>query len=71
MWNVFRQRDPKEETRQFFGLLPGNPPMHRLLNIDGWQYYVHCKEPLPMDVDFMLSDSLEVILCDPEVLATY
>lgn len=25
-----------------------------------WQYYVHCKEDLPMDVDFMLSDSLEV-----------
>jgi hypothetical protein len=24
------------------------------------QYYVHCKEPLPMDVDFMLSDSFEV-----------
>lgn len=45
--------------------------MPRLLNTDGWQYYVHCKEPLPMDVDFMLSDSLEVILCDPEVLATY
>ncbi|KAE9411364.1 ARM repeat-containing protein [Gymnopus androsaceus JB14] len=24
-----------------------------------FQYYVHCKDPLPMDVDFMLSDSLE------------
>lgn len=26
------------------------------------KYYVLCKEPLPMDVDFMLSDSLEVSL---------
>ncbi|KAJ7346726.1 transcription factor [Mycena albidolilacea] len=26
-----------------------------------FQYYVHCKEPLPMDVDFMLSDSLEAV----------
>ena len=25
------------------------------------QYYIHCKETLPMDVDFMLSDSLEVL----------
>ncbi|KAJ4483312.1 transcription factor [Lentinula aciculospora] len=25
------------------------------------QYYVHCKDPLPMDVDFMLSDSLEAV----------
>jgi regulator of nonsense transcripts 2 len=24
------------------------------------QYYVHCKEALPLDVDFMYSDSLEV-----------
>jgi regulator of nonsense transcripts 2 len=24
------------------------------------QYYIHCKDPLPMDVDFMLSDSIEV-----------
>ncbi|KAF8967853.1 armadillo-type protein [Flammula alnicola] len=26
-----------------------------------FQYYIHCKEPLPMDVDFMLSDSLEAV----------
>ncbi|KAJ3824500.1 transcription factor [Lentinula raphanica] len=26
-----------------------------------FQYYVHCKDPLPMDVDFMLSDSLEAV----------
>ncbi|KAF8638034.1 hypothetical protein AX16_010666 [Volvariella volvacea WC 439] len=25
------------------------------------QYYIHCKEPLPMDVDFMVSDSLEAV----------
>ena len=24
------------------------------------QYYIYCKDPLPMDVDFMLSDSIEV-----------
>ncbi|KAK7005600.1 nonsense-mediated mRNA decay factor [Favolaschia claudopus] len=29
---------------------------------DFFRYYVHCKEGLPMDVDFMLSDSLEVVL---------
>ncbi|KAJ7287430.1 transcription factor [Mycena rebaudengoi] len=26
-----------------------------------FQYYVHCKEDIPMDVDFMLSDSLEAV----------
>ncbi|KAG7098666.1 hypothetical protein E1B28_000581 [Marasmius oreades] len=26
-----------------------------------FQYYVHCKDELPMDVDFMLSDSLEAV----------
>ncbi|KAJ7783281.1 transcription factor [Mycena metata] len=26
-----------------------------------FQYYVHCKEAIPMDVDFMLSDSLEAV----------
>ncbi|TRM69332.1 transcription factor [Schizophyllum amplum] len=26
-----------------------------------FQYYVHCKDPLPMDVDFMLSDSMEAV----------
>ncbi|KAF8200931.1 transcription factor [Pholiota molesta] len=26
-----------------------------------FQYYIKCKEPLPMDVDFMLSDSLEAV----------
>ncbi|GAW05433.1 ARM repeat-containing protein [Lentinula edodes] len=26
-----------------------------------FQYYVHCKDPLPMDVDFMLSDSFEAV----------
>ncbi|KAJ3790841.1 transcription factor [Lentinula aff. detonsa] len=26
-----------------------------------FQYYVHCKDPLPMDIDFMLSDSLEAV----------
>ncbi|TFK44796.1 transcription factor [Crucibulum laeve] len=26
-----------------------------------FQYYILCKEPLPMDVDFMLSDSLEAV----------
>ncbi|KAF7782626.1 hypothetical protein Agabi119p4_2002 [Agaricus bisporus var. burnettii] len=26
-----------------------------------FQYYVLCKQPLPMDVDFMLSDSLEAV----------
>ncbi|KAF9529410.1 armadillo-type protein [Crepidotus variabilis] len=26
-----------------------------------FQYYIFCKEPLPMDVDFMLTDSLEAI----------
>ncbi|KAF5354670.1 hypothetical protein D9756_005377 [Leucocoprinus leucothites] len=26
-----------------------------------FQYYVHCKEPLPMDVDFMFSDSMEAV----------
>lgn len=27
---------------------------------DNPQYYILCKEELPMDVDFMLSDSLDV-----------
>ncbi|KAJ6594000.1 transcription factor [Mycena capillaripes] len=26
-----------------------------------FQYYVHCKDDIPMDVDFMLSDSLEAV----------
>ncbi|KAJ7647234.1 transcription factor [Roridomyces roridus] len=26
-----------------------------------FQYYVHCKDDLPMDVDFMLTDSLEAV----------
>ncbi|KAG6849824.1 hypothetical protein H0H93_004633 [Arthromyces matolae] len=26
-----------------------------------FQYYIHCKDPLPMDVDFMVSDSLEAV----------
>ncbi|KAF8633394.1 hypothetical protein AX17_004565 [Amanita inopinata Kibby_2008] len=26
-----------------------------------FQYYIHCKEPLPMDVDFMVSDSIEAV----------
>ncbi|KAJ6625539.1 armadillo-type protein [Mycena sp. CBHHK59/15] len=26
-----------------------------------FQYYVHCKEDIPMDVDFMLTDSLEAV----------
>ncbi|KAL1736183.1 transcription factor [Schizophyllum commune] len=26
-----------------------------------FQYYVHCKDPLPMDVEFMLSDSMEAV----------
>lgn len=34
------------------------------------KYYIKCKEPLPMDVDFMLSDSLEVSHFH-SVVATY
>ncbi|KAG6903019.1 hypothetical protein C0995_007452 [Termitomyces sp. Mi166 len=26
-----------------------------------FQYYIHCKDPLPLDVDFMVSDSLEAV----------
>ncbi|KAF5380407.1 hypothetical protein D9615_004497 [Tricholomella constricta] len=26
-----------------------------------FQYYIHCKDPMPMDVDFMVSDSLEAV----------
>ncbi|KAF8893957.1 transcription factor [Infundibulicybe gibba] len=26
-----------------------------------FQYYIHCKDPLPMDVDFMVSDSIEAV----------
>lgn len=26
-----------------------------------FQYYIHCKDPLPMDVDFMVSDSFEAV----------
>ncbi|TFK73988.1 ARM repeat-containing protein [Pluteus cervinus] len=26
-----------------------------------FQYYIHCKEPLPMDIDFMVSDSIEAV----------
>lgn len=33
---------------------------HAQLYLMSFQYYVHCKQPLPMDVDFMFSDSLEV-----------
>ncbi|KAG6879667.1 hypothetical protein C0992_013203 [Termitomyces sp. T32_za158] len=26
-----------------------------------FQYYIHCKDPLPLDVDFMVSDSFEAV----------
>jgi hypothetical protein len=61
MWNVLRQRHPKEETGYFLSVLSGKPIRPRFLNTDHQQYYVHCKEDIPMDVDFMLTDSLEVI----------
>ncbi|KAF8897021.1 armadillo-type protein [Gymnopilus junonius] len=35
-----------------------------------FQYYVLCKEPLPMDVDFMLSDSLEAVRPKLEIAKT-
>ncbi|PPQ79942.1 hypothetical protein CVT25_003014 [Psilocybe cyanescens] len=35
-----------------------------------FQYYIHCKEPLPMDVDFMLSDSLEAVRPKLEIAKT-
>ncbi|KAF5393301.1 hypothetical protein D9757_000666 [Collybiopsis confluens] len=31
-----------------------------------FQYYVHCKDPLPMDVEFMLFDSIEVTAVRPK-----
>nr|GAT56787.1 nonsense-mediated mRNA decay factor [Mycena chlorophos] len=35
-----------------------------------FQYYVRCKDPLPMDVDFMLSDSLEAVRPKLEIPAS-
>lgn len=36
--------------------------MHpRLVTLTGCQYYIHCKDPLPMDVEFMLTDSIEAV----------
>ncbi|KAJ7587199.1 ARM repeat-containing protein [Mycena floridula] len=35
-----------------------------------FQYYVHCKDPLPMDVDFMLTDSLEAVRPKFELVKT-
>ncbi|KAF5321012.1 hypothetical protein D9619_001892 [Psilocybe cf. subviscida] len=35
-----------------------------------FQYYIHCKEPLPMDVDFMVSDSLEAVRPKLEITKT-
>ncbi|KAF4621286.1 hypothetical protein D9613_000759 [Agrocybe pediades] len=35
-----------------------------------FQYYILCKEPLPMDVDFMLSDSLEAVRPKLEIAKT-
>ncbi|KAJ7446157.1 ARM repeat-containing protein [Mycena galericulata] len=35
-----------------------------------FQYYVHCKDDIPMDVDFMLSDSLEAVRPNLEMAKT-
>ncbi|KDR75800.1 hypothetical protein GALMADRAFT_248514 [Galerina marginata CBS 339.88] len=35
-----------------------------------FQYYIICKEPLPMDVDFMLTDSLEAVRPKLEIAKT-
>ncbi|KAJ6587022.1 transcription factor [Mycena vulgaris] len=35
-----------------------------------FQYYVHCKDAIPMDVDFMLSDSLEAVRPKMELVKT-
>ncbi|KAF9465011.1 transcription factor [Collybia nuda] len=35
-----------------------------------FQYYIHCKEALPMDVDFMVSDSLEAVRPKLELVKT-
>ncbi|KAJ7703097.1 armadillo-type protein [Mycena rosella] len=35
-----------------------------------FQYYVHCKADIPMDVDFMLSDSLEAVRPKMELVKT-
>ncbi|KAJ7770128.1 ARM repeat-containing protein [Mycena maculata] len=35
-----------------------------------FQYYVHCKDDIPMDVDFMLSDSLEAVRPKLEMVKT-
>jgi len=44
-----------------FFQVPTFPFLSYISNSFGiFQYYTHCKEDLPMDVEFMLSDSLEV-----------
>ena len=60
MRDVLRPRDAEEEAGQLLDVLPGTHVGGRFTKADFSQYYVHCKDPLPMDVEFMLSDSMEV-----------
>jgi regulator of nonsense transcripts 2 len=54
------QKKKLDNFLTFFQVLPVNWATFTADDHMVQQYYAHCKEALPLDVDFMYSDSLEV-----------